>query len=217
MRNVSQSTVRRLSSYLRALEDLDRRGERTASSQDLADRAGTTSAQVRKDLSYFGSFGKRGLGYSIQELVKALRRILGLDRVWGVAVIGAGRIGQALARYPHFAHKGFEMRAVFDNDPNKIGDRLDGLEIEDVEMLESVIPSRDIQIVILATEAESAQSVAEQAARAGVRAILNFAPVNLDVPPGVVVNSVNMVPELERLSFALANPESLRSPRPAHE
>lgn len=214
MRNVSQSTVRRLSSYLRALEDLDRRGEQTASSQDLADRAGTTSAQVRKDLSYFGSFGKRGLGYSVQELVEALRRILGLDRVWGVAVIGAGRIGGALARYPNFARKGFEVRAVFDNDPEKIGQPLGDLAVEDVEKLESLVRSRGIEIVILATEAESAQSVAEHAARSGVRAILNFAPVNLDLPPGVVVNSVNMVPELERLSFALTNSESLRS---AHE
>ena len=208
MRNVSQSTVRRLSVYVRVLEDLERRGGETVSSRGLADRAGTTSAQVRKDLSYFGSFGKRGLGYSVPELLKSLRAILGLDRAWGVAVVGAGRIGQALARYPDFANKGFDVRAVFDNDPQKIGQRWDDLEVLDVGDLPQVFRERQIEIVILATGAESAQSVANQVVACGVRAILNFAPVKLQVPAGVGLNNVNMVPELESLSFGLTNPQA---------
>ncbi len=205
MRHVAPSTVRRLSAYLRVLEELEGRGDGTISSRGLAQRAGTTSAQVRKDLSYFGSFGKRGLGYSIPELLLQLRKILGLDRSWGVAVIGAGRIGQALARYPKFASKGFDVRAVFDRDRAKIGRRWDELEVLDVAELPRVVREKRIEIVILATDPDGAQAVAEQAVAAGVRAILNFAPVKLDLGPEVVVNSVNMVPELESLSFALTH------------
>ncbi len=205
MRHVAPSTVRRLSAYLRVLEELESRGDGTISSRGLAQRAGTTSAQVRKDLSYFGSFGKRGLGYSIPELLLQLRKILGLDRSWGVAVIGAGRIGQALARYPKFASKGFDVRAVFDRDRAKIGRRWDELEVLDVAELPRVIREKRIEIVILATDPDGAQAVAERAVAAGVRAILNFAPVKLDLGPEVVVNSVNMVPELESLSFALTH------------
>ena len=205
MRHVAPSTVRRLSAYLRVLEELEGRGDGTISSRGLAQRAGTTSAQVRKDLSYFGSFGKRGLGYSIPELLLQLRKILGLDRSWGVAVIGAGRIGQALARYPKFASKGFDVRAVFDRDRAKIGRRWDELEVLDVAELPRVVREKRIEIVILATDPDGAQAVAERAVAAGVRAILNFAPVKLDLGPEVVVNSVNMVPELESLSFALTH------------
>lgn len=208
MRHIPQSTVRRLSIYLRVLEDLEPRGDLTISSRDLAELAGTTSAQVRKDLSYFGSFGKRGLGYSIPELLSHLKEILGLNRSWGVAVVGAGRIGQALARYPKFATKGFDVRAVFDNDPDKIGQRWDHLEVLDVRELQRVIGEREIDIVILATRAENAQGVLDRVVASGVRAILNFAPTKLQVPEGVVLNTVNMVPELESLSFALTNPQT---------
>ncbi len=212
MSYVSRSSVRRLSLYLRCLEDFRHRGARTVSSRDLAEQAGTTSAQVRKDLSYFGSFGKRGLGYSVPELHSRLQSILGLDRTWGVAVLGAGRIGLALARYPNFKHKGFHVRAVFDNDLAKIGKRWGELEVLEISELQRKIRELGIEIVIIATPEGAAQEVADRAVGAGVRAILNFAPVNLEVPAGVLVNNVNMVPELERLSFALTNPQSAPNP-----
>lgn len=212
MRRISESTVRRLSIYLRSLEDLRQHGADTASSRDLADRAGLTPAQVRKDLSYFGSFGKRGLGYSVPQLEEKLRSILGIDRDWGIAVVGAGRIGLALARYPSFGRRGFQLRAIFDNDPAKIGRSWGSLVVQDIETFAEVARELEIEIVILATPAEAAQSVADQVVDAAVRAILNFAPVGLQVPEHVVLNNVDMVLELEGLSFALANGQ-YESPR----
>lgn len=205
MRRVSQSTVRRLSLYLRSLESFRERGRPTVSSRDLAERVGLTPAQVRKDLSYFGSFGKRGLGYSVPELEREVRSILGVDRTWGVAVVGAGRIGLALARYPSFRPRGFHLRAIFDNDPAKIGQRWGDLCVRDIATFGEAASELEIEIVILATPAEAAQEVANRIVEAGVRAILNFAPVGVQVPDEVVLNNVDMVLELEGLSFALTN------------
>lgn len=202
-RKVSESAIRRLSIYLRVLERLEREEELTVSSQVLADRAGTTAAQVRKDLSLFGSFGKRGLGYAVEQLREQLRAILGLSGRWRVALVGAGRMGAALFEYPHFRARGFEFVAVFDSDPKKIGSRWSGLSIQSSEILEDSLRENRVEIVILTIPGRSAQEVTDAVVRAGVRGILNFAPVEIKVPPGVRVNAVRLTVELEALTFAL--------------
>ncbi len=174
------------------------------SSEELAARGQTTAAQVRKDLSHFGSFGKRGLGYQVDELRSRLRRILGIDRTWHVALVGAGRIGLALFEYPAFRARGFECVAIFDSDPDKIGSELGGLVVRDPTELEDAAGELGIELVILAVPAEAAQEMASRAVDAGVRGILNFAPIRLNVPPRISVEDVNLVMELEALSFALS-------------
>jgi redox-sensing transcriptional repressor len=205
MRKIAESTVRRLSMYLRLLEEFAAQGVETVSSEALASRGGTTSAQVRKDLSFFGSFGKRGLGYAVPELVGRLRDILGLERSYRVVVVGAGKIGTALARYRGFGERGFHVAAVYDADPRKVGGSHDGPAVRDVRMLERDLAAAPVDIAILCTPSAAAQAVAETLVRAGVQAILNFAPVQLDVPPEVTVKDVNMALELETLSYALRN------------
>ena len=205
MKRIADSTVRRLSLYLRFLEDAEARGSATISSEELAKRGATTSAQVRKDLSFFGSFGKRGLGYSVPELAGRLREILGLERKWSVVIVGAGKIGSALAQYRGFRQRGFTVIAVYDSDPAKIGTEWDGLRVRDIASLERDAAEEHPDIAVLATPGEHAQSVAERIARAGIPAILNFAPVQLQLPGEVAVKNVNMALELEGLSFALTN------------
>ncbi len=205
MRKISQSTVRRLSLYLRFLEQSDAQGLATISSDELARRGGTTSAQVRKDLSFFGSFGKRGLGYSVPELAARIRDILGLKRSYRVVLLGAGKIGGALVQYQGFRQRGFHVTAIYDRDAQKIGTRWNGLVVRDVKHLEADLGTEPTDIAIVVTPAESAQDVVDRLVRAGVKAILNFAPVQLAVPPDVVVKDVNMALELETLSYALAN------------
>ena len=202
-RKISETTVRRLSLYLRILEEVQRSGTDTISSEELAERADTTAAQVRKDLSLFGSFGKRGLGYAVPQLADGLREILGLDRPWRVALVGAGRIGSALFEYPGFRQRGFEIVAVLDTDPAKRGTDWDGIPVRDTVDLEQVLRAETIDIVILAVPAEAVPDVLDRVIAAGVKGILNFAPMQLRVPPDVAVQDVNMVMELEALSFAL--------------
>jgi redox-sensing transcriptional repressor len=197
-----------LSLYLRFLEDCDERGLSTVSSQELARLGGTTSAQVRKDLSVFGSFGKRGLGYAVPELTTALREILGLGREWPVVIVGAGKIGIALAQYAGFRQRGFTITAVYDNDPAKIGTRWAGHTVRDVAHLERDAVRERPAIAVLAVPAERAQETADRIVRAGISGILNFAPAQLHVPAGVTVQTVNMAAELEVLSYALANRDS---------
>jgi redox-sensing transcriptional repressor len=205
MRKISESTVRRLSLYLRFLEQFGAQGQTTISSAELARRGGTTSAQVRKDLSFFGSFGKRGLGYSVTELAAKIRDILGLRRAYRVILVGAGRIGGALIQYPGFRQRGFNVTAIYDRDQKKVGSRWNGLVVRDVAQLEDDLVREPTDIAIVVTPAEAAQDVVDRLVGSGVKAILNFAPVQLTVPPDVVVKSVNMALELETLSFALAN------------
>jgi redox-sensing transcriptional repressor len=205
MRKIAESTVRRLSLYLRFLEEFEARGVATVSSEALAARGGTTSAQVRKDLSFFGSFGKRGLGYPVPQLVARLRDILGLGRTYRVVVVGAGKIGSALAQYDGFGERGFEVVGVYDVDPKKIGAEWAGLLVRDVRDLERDLAREPVDIAIVSTPAEAAQQVVDRLVRSGVRAILNFAPVQLEVPPEVAVKHVNMALELETLSYALRN------------
>ena len=202
-RRIPASTIRRLSHYLRSLEDLGREGGETVSSEELADRGQTTAAQVRKDLSHFGSFGKRGLGYRVDELRERLRQILGVDRVWKVALIGAGRIGSALYEYPAFESRGYEVVAIVDADPAKIGASWGALTIRPPEELEALISELGVELVILAVPAPAAQDIAARAVRAGVKGILNFAPIRLKVPSSVPVEDVNLVMQLEALSFAI--------------
>jgi len=205
MPKVADSTVRRLSLYLRFLEEFEEEGIATVSSAALASRGGTTSAQVRKDLSFFGSFGKRGMGYSVPELAASLRRILGLDRRWQVALVGAGKIGSALVQHRGFRERGFEITAIFDKDPDKVGDAWNGHQVRDIAQLEQDLQLSPVSLAVITTPAEEAQGVAERLAALGVKAILNFAPVQLTVPDTVTVKTVNLALELEALSFALTN------------
>src|SRR5687767_8559985 len=205
VRRIADSTVRRLSLYLRFLEESAQRGLVTISSDELARRGGTTSAQVRKDLSLFGSFGKRGLGYSVPELTESLREILGLRRDWQVIIVGAGKIGTALAQYRGFRQRGFHVKAVYDRDPKKIGTKWDELTVRDMEDIEHDIAKERPDIVVLTTPGDEAQKVVDRLVKAGIRALLNFAPVQLQVPPDVTLKNVNMAMELEGLSFALTN------------
>lgn len=202
MRKISDSTVRRLSVYLRFLEQTK---TPTISSRELARLGGTTSAQVRKDLSFFGSFGKRGLGYAVPELTRRIRDILGLERGYRVVLVGAGRMGSALVQYQGFKQRGFHITAIYDHDARKIGSRWNGLVVRDVKHLETDLKKDPSDIAIVATPAESAQHVVDRLVRSGVKAILNFAPVPLNVPGDVEVKTVNMALELETLSYSLAN------------
>jgi redox-sensing transcriptional repressor len=205
LKRIAESTVRRLSLYLSFLEGIERQGLPTVSSDELARLGGTTSAQVRKDLSLFGSFGKRGLGYSVPELSEKLREILGLGKQWRVCIIGAGKIGAALARYRGFAERGFNVIAVYDSDESKIGKRWENLNVRPISDLEKDAGKEDFDIAVVATPAENTAAVVKQIVRAGIKAILNFAPVQLSVPGDVTVRNVNMAMELEGLSFALSN------------
>jgi redox-sensing transcriptional repressor len=205
MRKVAESTVRRLSLYLRFLEEFEGQGVETVSSGALASRGGTTSAQVRKDLSFFGSFGKRGLGYPVPELADRLREILGLKQRYQVGMIGAGKIGSALVQYRGFKQRGFDIVAIFDSDPAKIGKQWNGLTIQDIATLEAEFVRRPLGMAVLVTPADAAQPVTDRLVALGVKAVLNFAPVQLVVPDDVVVKTVNLALELETLSYALAN------------
>lgn len=205
-KKIPQSTVRRLSHYLRSLEGFEEEGG-TVSSEELAARGQTTAAQVRKDLSHFGSFGKRGLGYQVDELRGRLRTILGINREWRVALVGAGRIGLALFEYPAFRSRGYECVAIFDADPDKIGHVWGDLTIRSPDEFESAVRDLDIELVILAVPADSAQEMAARAVAGGVKGILNFAPIRLNVPPAVPVEDVNLVMELEALSFSITMAE----------
>jgi len=205
MRKISDSTVRRLSLYLRFLEQANAQSRATISSGELAKLGGTTSAQVRKDLSFFGSFGKRGLGYSVPELARRIRDILGLERGYRVVLVGAGRMGGALVQYQGFKQRGFHIIAIYDQDARKIGSRWNGLVVRDVKHLDADLKKDAIDIAIVATPADSAQHVVDRLVKGGVKAILNFAPIPLNVPTDVEVKTVNMALELETLSYSLAN------------
>lgn len=187
------------------LEEIDARGVLTTSSDDLARLGGTTSAQVRKDLSFFGSFGKRGLGYSVPELSSRLREILGLGRQWKVCIIGAGKIGAALVRYAGFAERGFLVTGVYDSDPVKIGHKSGGVVIRSTDDLDGDVSSNQYDIAVLTVPAENAQPIIDRLVKSGMKAILSFAPAQLSVPADVTLRTVNMAMELEGLTFALTN------------
>lgn len=211
---IPERTVTRLSIYLRCLEELEADGVTSISSKELAERFGLNSAQVRKDLAYFGQFGVRGLGYYIADLKHNLERILGLKQEWEVALVGMGNLGTALFNYRGFREKGFRITAIFDRDPAKVGQMVDDVEIRSVEDIVSILRRRKIRIAVLAIPAAGAQRVTDQLVAAGVNAILNFSPTQISVPPRVKLQSVDMAVLLKTLSY-----HSVRSDRrhPARE
>lgn len=212
-RRISDSAVRRLSHYLRFLDVFEESGQSTVSSDDLAEKGGMTPAQVRKDLSHFGSFGKRGSGYPVGALRAHIVEILGLDRPWKVAIVGAGKLGAALFHYDGFRRQGFEIVAVFDVDPAKIGGRWGTVTVDSVTDLERVVRERGVELGIVVTPATAGQSVASALVDAGVEAILNFAPARLTVPDHVTLRHVNLAIELESLSFALTHRDQILTTR----
>lgn len=202
---VPKAVVSRLSLYLRELGRLERGGNQTVSSSQLGKMLGFTDAQVRKDLAYFGQFGHPGVGYRCDELVAAIRRILGTDREWVVAIVGVGNLGRALLGYRGFQPQGFRVAAAFDNDSAKVGMSFGGVAVEPTTALETTIRDRGVTLGLIATAAEAAQAIADRMVSAGVVGILNFAPVTLSLPPGVSLVGVDLATELEQLSFSVAN------------
>jgi redox-sensing transcriptional repressor len=201
---IPEMTVRRLSVYTRCLLQLEEDGVKTISSQELAERFNLNSAQVRKDLAYFGEFGVRGIGYYVSGLKAELQRILGLDRSWPIALVGIGNLGSALFHYKGFSRQGFRIVVVIDDDPAKIGREIDGVPIVASRDLAREIKARGVQVAVVAVPAESAQAVVDQLVTAGIRAVLNFAPTRLKVPRDVRLKDVDLSIELETLSFYLA-------------
>ena len=202
MSHISEPTVRRLSNYYRVLEEVASEGKRMISSHLLAEREGITSAQVRKDLSSFGSFGRRGMGYHVEHLRDEIRTLLGLDRRWKACLVGAGHIGSALVGYRGFSDQGFDIAAVFDADAARVGRTLEGLVVRHVSQLSS---KDGFEIGVIATPVRAAQEVADMLVAAGVHGILNFAPRKLRVPATVMLRTVDMTMEFESLSYALTH------------
>ncbi len=206
---IPEKTVTRLSIYLRCLEELEASGISSISSRELAERFGLNSAQVRKDLAYFGQFGVRGLGYHIAELKHNLERILGLKQDWEVALVGAGNLGSALMAYKGFRERGFRIGLAFDSEPTKVGQTIAGVEVQDAARLVAQVRRRRVKIAVLSVPAPSAQPVADLLVEAGVTAILNFAPAQLSVPEGVKVQNVDLSVLLKTLSY-----HTVRTSRP---
>ncbi len=198
-----KGVVSRLSLYLRELQQLLRVGKKTISSSNLGRRLGVTDAQVRKDFAYFGQFGYPGIGYRCQELVTEIRRILGTDRTWPVALMGCGNLGQALLGYRGFGKQGFEVVAAFDVDVETVGQTFEGLTVLHVDALPSVVDEKQIRLAILAVPAKAANQAVESLVSAGITGILNFAPVTLNLPKTVSVVGVDLAMELEQLAFAV--------------
>lgn len=204
MDKISEFTVRRLSSYYRILHDLEANSISTVSSAKLAKLCDVTSAQVRKDLSYFGNFGTRGLGYQVQELKGAIEKILGLNRKWTVALFGAGSLGHALFFHRGFKEDGFYFTRIFDVDAGKVGGRWRDVEIRPVAEARSVLAENKVDIGVIATPAEAAQEIADLLVDVGVGGVLNFAPIQLRIPKEVGLRNVNLAVALESLSFFLS-------------
>ena len=211
MQRISESTVHRLSKYYRTLIYLEQKGVKTISSENLAQHNGVTAAQVRKDLSCFGAFGRRGLGYNVVDLKRNIGSIMGLDRTWKVALCGVGNVGRALLDYDQFRQQGFQINVAFDSDPGKIGKTIHGVEVRDEANLVRDVRNEKVDIAVVAVPATAAQSIVERLINGGVKAILNFAPINIIVPNGIYIRNENMAIEIEALSFALTNPNLAQS------
>lgn len=202
--DIPDIVIGRLPIYLQALTRMaEEGGKLTTSSQELGERLGISSAQIRKDLSHFGEFGKQGTGYHITYLVDQLRRILHLDREWPVALVGAGYLGHALAHYGGFKRRGFRISWIFDNDPEVVGQTLNGVTVRPVDTLEDVLRKERVQIGVLAVPAAVAQELADRLVDAGVRAILTYAPISISVPEGVQVQYSDPVVQLQRMTYYL--------------
>lgn len=201
---IPEATVIRLSIYSRQLHLLKDEGVETVSSEEIAESVGVSSAQVRKDLAYFGEFGTRGVGYRVDELLGHLTKILGLDQQWNIAIVGAGKLGSALAVYQGFRERGFAIKAVIDNDPDRVGQRLADLTVEPLEMLTNRVKDFRVNIGIVTVPASAAQAVTDLLVNAGVGAILNFSPRVLKVPADIVLRNVDLSVNLKVLSFNLS-------------
>ncbi|MGD8454764.1 MAG: redox-sensing transcriptional repressor Rex [Anaerolineales bacterium] len=195
--------IGRLPIYLRSLRRMQQSGRQITSSQELGERLGISAAQIRKDLSQFGEFGKQGTGYNIAYLADQLEAILKLDRVWDVVVVGAGGVGQALARYDGFHHRGFQITMIFDNDPVKVGQPIGELVVKDIAEMKEAIQLAGIKVAMITVPAEHAAEVAKQLVEAGIKAILNYAPVNLSVPLDVKVQHIDPAVHLQRMTYYL--------------
>jgi len=195
--------IGRLPVYLRALQRLSAKGIQTTSSQELGEIVGISAAQIRKDISQFGEFGKQGTGYSIPFLIERLKDILKVNRVWDVVIVGMGDIGHALARYNGFVNRGFAIKMLFDNDPQKVGQKVGDFEIFDISEMAEKIKQNKIKIAMLTVPAVAAQEVTEQLVKAGVKAILNYAPISLSVPTGVRVQHIDPAIHLQRMTYYL--------------
>jgi redox-sensing transcriptional repressor len=195
--------ISRLPVYLRALRRMQREGSQTISSQELGEQVGVSAAQIRKDVSQFGEFGKQGMGYDIAFLIGKLSEILHIDRVWDIAVIGIGNMGHAIARYQGFTDRGFRVAMLFDMDPDKIGTTVDRFIIRDTAEMITAIKEAGIQIAMLCVPASAAQAVTNQLIQAGIRAILNYSPINLSVPPDVLVQYLDPSVGLQRMTYYL--------------
>ena len=195
--------IGRLPIYLRALQRMAEKGMQTTSSQELGERVGISAAQIRKDISQFGEFGKQGTGYQIPFLIDKLREIMKIDRIWDVAVVGAGDVGHALARYPGFVNRGFRITMVFDNDPSKVGQQIGEFVVEDLENIVDRIKEAGVKVAMLSVPASSAREVTEKLVEAGVKAILNYAPISLSVPEDVRVQHIDPATHLQRMTYYL--------------
>ena len=201
--SIPDIVIGRLPLYLRALGRLRQEGETVTSSHELGRRLDISSAQIRKDLSHFGGFGKQGTGYQIAFLIERLQDVLQVNQEWMVVVVGAGNLGSAISNYRGFQDRGFRIAHVFDISPEKVGQRLGGYEVLPVSAMREAIQRDDIRIAMLAVPAEHAQTVADQVVKAGVRAILNYAPINIVVPASVQVQYIDPVTHLQRMTYYL--------------
>jgi redox-sensing transcriptional repressor len=201
--SIPDIVISRLPVYLRALDRLTQDGHEVTSSHELGKRLGISSAQIRKDLSHFGGFGKQGTGYKISFLSDQLRQVLKVDREWEVVLVGAGDLGSAIARYRGFADRGFRIAHVFDSSPDKIGRHIGEFTIEPDEQMESIIAGEGIRMALIAVPAQHAQDVADRLVKAGVRAILNYAPINLNVPDTIHVQYIDPVINMQRMTYYL--------------
>ena len=202
-KSVPDIVIGRLPIYLRALNHLLEEGKTVTASKDLAERLGISSGQIRKDLSHFGEFGKQGMGYDIAHLRDQIRRILKVDRLWNVAVVGAGDLGHAILQYGGFEGRGFRVSCVFDNNPEKIGRRLGRFEICDVAEMSQQLEEREVKVAIVAVPAGAAQSVVNQLVEGGIKAILNYAPITVTVPADVRVQYIDPVTHMQRMTYYL--------------
>lgn len=200
---IPDATIGRLSLYSRYLIEADEKGITTVSSQHIAKATGVTPAQVRKDLAYFGEFGTRGVGYNSRELYSYIMKILGLDKQWSVAIIGAGNLGRALSQYKGFYQRGFDITCIFDNDPNKVGKKLSDINIYSLDSLDEKVKEFKINLGMIAVPASAAQEVADKLVKAGVRGIINFAPVNITVKENIILRRVDLAAQLEYLTYYL--------------
>jgi len=201
--SIPEVVIARLPIYIQKLNQLLREGRENVSSQEMAEHLGVTSAQIRKDLSFFGGFGKQGTGYNVIKLLESLRSILNLNQIWEVVLVGVGHLGQALLSYQGFSHKGFEIVMAFDNDPKVIGETFAGITVTDVNEMQRHICPRGIPIAILTVPAGNAQEMADQLIRCGVKAILNYAPVTLKVPEGIRLANIDPVLSLQTITYYL--------------